>query len=76
MLSRKPGGQPGNENAMKHGRFSVKKRAERRAKRQVIDAERQRQHAEWMAKMPKTDYGRICAKIASAGSGFEKRSLQ
>jgi hypothetical protein len=66
MSDRKRGGQPGNENAMKHGRFSVRKRAERRAIRQAGDAERERRHAEWMATIPKTDYGAICARIAGS----------
>jgi len=37
MGEKKRGGQPGNANAMKHGRYSVSKRAERRAALIVAD---------------------------------------
>jgi hypothetical protein len=66
--SRKPGkrmrgGQPGNQNAVTHGRFSAPVRAARRAA-----AERgAEQHREWMKTMPKTDYGAICDAIRTGG---------
>ena len=57
---RKRGGQPGNENAVTHGRHSRRRRAEREAE----SAERQREHQEWLATIPPTDYGAICDAIA------------
>jgi hypothetical protein len=48
MPSRKRGGQPGNTNAVTHGRYSAATRARRRAE---FEAMREREQA-WMAKMP------------------------
>jgi hypothetical protein len=53
------GGQPGNQNAVTHGRFSAPVRAARRAAAE----QRARQHREWTKTMPKTDYGAICDAI-------------
>jgi uncharacterized protein YjcR len=53
------GGQPGNQNAVTHGRFSEPKRAQRRAAAE----QRAKQHSEWMKTLPATDYGAICAAI-------------
>jgi uncharacterized protein YjcR len=55
MPRRKRGGQPGNQNAVKHGRFSAPVRAARLA----AWAEQQRRSDEWMKTMPQTDYGAI-----------------
>jgi uncharacterized protein YjcR len=60
-MLRKKGGQPGNQNAVTHGRYSEPKRAERRAAAE----ERTAQDREWLMAMPKTDYGGICDTIAS-----------
>ena len=60
---KKRGGQPGNENAMKHGRYSVRKRAERRAMREARDREERQRHAEWLMTIPPTDYDAICDAI-------------
>jgi hypothetical protein len=64
QISRKPqkrmrGGQPGNRNAVTHGRFSAAGRAERG----VAAQERAQQSREWLKAMPKTDYGAICEAI-------------
>jgi hypothetical protein len=59
MLGRKKGGQPGNQNAVTHGRHSAPRRAERRA----AEEERQRKHGEWMATIPATDYGAIVDRL-------------
>lgn len=62
---RKRGAQPGNSNALRHGRYSVRKRAERRAARlPEIEAKRQR-HAEWMATMPQQDWEAVFDSIAA-----------
>jgi hypothetical protein len=58
---RKRGGQPGNENAVTHGRHSRRRRAEREAEA----AERRRREAEWAASVPPTDYGAICDAMAA-----------
>jgi hypothetical protein len=62
-MLRKRGGQPGNQNAVTHGRFSRSVRATRRAAAE----RRQKQHAEWMKTMPKTDWAAICAAIKAHG---------
>jgi hypothetical protein len=63
MQGRKKGAQPGNSNALKHGRYSVPARAARRAAWEAERAEQARRHAEWMKTIPKTDYSAICAAI-------------
>src|SRR5438477_474475 len=55
VKKRARGGQPGNQNAVKHGRHSVPVRAARLA----AFAEQQRRSAEWMKTIPQTDYGAI-----------------
>jgi uncharacterized protein YjcR len=55
MPSRKRGGQPGNQNAVTHGRFS----APVRAARQAAWKEQQRRSDEWIKTIPKTDYAAI-----------------
>ena len=47
-MSRKRGGQPGNTNAVKHGRYSAATRAARRAE----FLEMQAHEAAWMANLP------------------------
>lgn len=65
---RKRGGQPENFNALKHGRRSVRKRAERRAIAVARFREREAQSAEWRNSIPKTDYGAICDVIAASAA--------
>ena len=64
MSGRKRGGQPGNQNAVTHGRHS----APRRAERQAAAEERRRRSDEWAATVPRTDYGAICDAIAASVS--------
>lgn len=59
MQGRKRGGQPGNQNAVTHGRHSVVQRSTSDAMR----AEDARRHAEWLKTMPSTDYAAICKAI-------------
>jgi cob(I)alamin adenosyltransferase len=59
MEKRKKGAQPGNSNALRHGKYSVARRAERRAAREAEHAERALRHAEWLKTIPKTDYASI-----------------
>jgi hypothetical protein len=49
------GGQPGNQNAVKHGRHSAPARAARLAAYE----EQQRRSDEWMKTMLQKDYGAI-----------------
>jgi uncharacterized protein YjcR len=65
------GGQPGNQNAVKHGRFSAPVRTARRAAWE----DRERRSAEWMKTMPKTDYGAICDGIRQSAL-LKNRSKQ
>lgn len=64
MDGRKRGGQPGNQNAVTHGRHSVPRRAERKA---AAD-ERQRRSDEWARSAPPTDYRGICDAIAASAA--------
>jgi len=57
--ARKRGGQPGNSNAVTHGRYSAPRRAEQLA----AAKERWRRSQEWQATIPQTDYGAICDSI-------------
>jgi hypothetical protein len=62
------GGQPSNQNAVTHGRFSAPVRAARVAAAE----ERAQQHREWLKTIPKTDYGAICDAICG---GSPKRGF-
>jgi hypothetical protein len=65
MIKRKPGAQPGNFNALKHGRRSKRKRAERRAVAVARLREQEERSLAWMESIPETDYGAICDAIAA-----------
>jgi hypothetical protein len=69
-MVRRKGGQPGNQNAVSHGRYSAPVRGARKA----ADSVRAEQHRQWLATIPKTDYGAICDAIkgASARSGRQR----
>jgi len=60
---RKRGGQPGNGNAVKHGRHRASVRAERRAAILAAAEERRISDARWAELMPVTDYAAICEGI-------------
>lgn len=62
-MLRKKGGQPSNQNAVTHGRFSAPARAARRAAAEV----RAEQSRQWMSSMPKTDWAAICHAIRESG---------
>lgn len=68
MLSekRRRGAQPGNFNALKHGRRSVRKRAERRAASLEKFNAKLARASEWESKAPKIDYRAICDAIAAS----------
>jgi hypothetical protein len=55
----------GNFNALKTGKYSPRKRAERRAAREASLAEERRRAAEWAATVPQTDYVSICLGLAA-----------
>ena len=59
MPERKRGAQPGNKNAMKHGRYSVPLHAARLASVRAAFKEQQRRSDEWIKTIPKTDYAAI-----------------
>jgi hypothetical protein len=61
VSEKKRGAQPGNRNAIKHGRFSAPLRAARRAANLAAWEENQRRSDEWMN--PQTDYGAIVEGI-------------
>ena len=71
-MLRKRGGQPGNQNAVTHGRHSAPVRAARLAalkEKQAAWREKQRLSDEWIKTVPKTDY----AAIALAGKLARQR---
>ena len=55
MPVKKRGGQPGNQNAVTHGRYSAPVRAARLA----AFTEKQRLATDWAKSIPPTDYGAI-----------------
>jgi hypothetical protein len=59
MPKRNRGGQPGNQNAVKHGRHSAPVRAARRAAVLALYEESKRKSDEWIRSRPPTDYGAI-----------------
>ena len=63
---KKRGAPLGNFNALKTGKYSPRKRLERRAVREASRAEERRGAAEWAATVPQTDYGAICDAIVAA----------
>jgi hypothetical protein len=60
---RKPGAQPGNLNAVKHGRHSAPVRAKRRAAALAAAEEQRISSQRWAELMPVTDYATICEGI-------------
>jgi hypothetical protein len=56
---RKPGAQPGNSNAIKHGRHSAPLRAARRAAVVAANEERRISSQRWAEQIPSTDYAAI-----------------
>ena len=71
MPERKRGGQPGNQNAIKHGRYSVPLRAARLAAVRAAWREKQRLSDEWIKTVPKTDYAAICGGLGALRRGKE-----
>jgi hypothetical protein len=63
MIVRKRGGQPGNQNAVKHGRHSAPVRAARHVAALARYEESKRKSAEWVKLCPTTDYGAIVDRI-------------
>ena len=65
----KRGGQPGNrnavgnQNAVKHGRYTAAAKAARWARLKEIREEERRAHAEWIKTIPKTDYGKLIDEL-------------
>jgi hypothetical protein len=60
---RKPGGQPGNSNAVTHGRYSASVRAARRAAAAAAAEEQRATSQRWAELMPSTNYAAICEEI-------------
>ena len=59
MPKRKRGGQPGNQNALKHGRHSAPVRDARRAAVLALYEESKRKSDKWIRSRPPTDYRAI-----------------
>ena len=73
-MPRKRGGQPGNQNAVTHGRHSAPVRAARLAafkEKHVAWREKQRLSDEWIKTVPKTDYPAICGGLRALRRGKE-----
>ena len=62
-MRRKRGAQPGNKNALRHGRYSVPLRAARLAALQAAMKEREQRSDEWMNTVPATDYNAIVDQL-------------
>jgi hypothetical protein len=61
MLRRKRGGQPGNTNAVTHGRHSTATKAAHAAE---SEARQTKERQYWIDNPPpKTDYAAICARL-------------
>ena len=62
LAKRKRGGQPGNrnavgnQNAVKHGRYTAAAKAARLARLKEIREEERRRHAEWVKTISQVDY--------------------
>lgn len=63
MLKRKRGGQPGNSNAVKHGRFTAAARAARLERIASLNAQRRTSEAAWASQAPQVDYGKIIDQL-------------
>ena len=63
MPKLKRGGQPGNQNAVRHGRNSASVRAARRAAALALYEENKRRSAEWVKLCPPTDYAAIVDRL-------------
>ena len=59
MPKRKKGGQPGNTNAVKHGKY----RAATRAARLEAARKAAERNCEWAAKCPVVDYQRVLDEL-------------
>ena len=69
MPERKRGAQPGNKNAMKHGRLSVPLRAARLAAVRAAIKEQKRLSDEWFKTVPNTDYAAIVEGLRALRRG-------
>ena len=70
MAGGKRGAPVGNQNALKHGRSTAAKRAERLAEAQ----ERQRKSDEWCAAQPKVNYQRVIEELEKERAGLRRFS--
>jgi hypothetical protein len=69
-MFRKKGGQPGNRNAVSHGRYSAETRA-----RRIAQAEQRRTVSdEWVAKIPTWDWHATCAEIERSAASNKPRA--
>ena len=75
LPKRRKGGQPNNQNALKHGRYSPRVKAERlaawRARHEEERREERRKADEWAATIPPIDYAGICDALER-----ERRELE
>ena len=76
MPKQETGGQSGNQNAVKHGRYSVPLRAARLAAVQAAFKEQQRRSDEWMETIPETDYDTIVDQLRALRRSKEALNVQ
>ena len=69
----KRGAPLGNQNALKHGRYSPRIKAERLAVVQAAFKEKQKRSDEWIQSQPKTDYDAICHGLRALAKKLGRR---
>ena len=75
-MRRKRGAQPGNRNALRHGRYSVPLRAARLAALQAAVKERQQRLGEWFKTVPETDYNAIVDELRALRRAKEAANVR
>jgi hypothetical protein len=63
QMPRRKGGQAGNVNALRHGKYSARLKAERWAAGQAERDEAKRKEAAWLTAAPKVDYASRIAEL-------------
>jgi uncharacterized protein YjcR len=76
MSERKRGGQPGNQNAVTHGKYSAPRRAARLAALQAAMKEREQRSDAWIKTVPQTDYDAIADELRALRRAKEVANMQ
>jgi hypothetical protein len=74
-LERRRGEQPGNRNAVSHGRHTAAGRAARGAALEEQRAADRDRPAAWAATIPKTDYGRIIDELCATSARKRRKNV-